>query len=1486
MGPPDARQRSLAELTSGGHRALPLSLAELPQLSHKRLLIVGGFGAPPASQPGAHAWRTTWDTFRAYGGDLDPPKEALECARGCDYYAEDAPALSFTPDGVVSWAAAPLSPSALAVLRRVGATLTPTPDGKGALLFGGHNFQPSSAPAGASVQPAAHSALSVHSALLGSASTQGYSPTGSASASGLAPMPPAGALAFNDLTLLRLDRLHAHALAPRGSPPTARSYHAATLACGRLLVIGGYAPSVPVGERRGRVAQAQWLWDVHAVDLRGEAWERVRTLGEPPEALCRSSACSQGADVLHNGTDGTEPGAAHSESVRSKVRLSRRVLVFGGCCFHYPPSSASAAGAAMGAGGVPGGGGVGGAGGVGGRLRLSDGLYALDCYTILGDLSPAPGPAEARGAEGGEEAASEAEARSAGSPCSSSVSPTHSTAGSASPAPSALPSQSGGEEGEEEEHVYARWVQLQAQGNPPGARCGHAAIMVGDRMLVHGGLRWLRTHDGGGDGGGGGARGRDGGAKAAASAEGGRVGLAHDLCVLECDGGRYVWSRVQHTPPMRREGHTLSTLTKDAVVLFGGWSGCADEASGGWVHPWAADAFVLHVPSGKWAKLRLADARARGDAGGRYMPAGRYGHCALVVDTARAAGARCTATGAGLSSARAGEEVCFEVRCRDVLGIARTSGGDSLRVRLCAAGAVDGGAEGGLCGGGLPRWVPSALPPPADAVALAAVDGNGGSGGGGGGGDGGNGDGGGGSGDVVAAATRISVVDRGDGSYSVRYCCTVARLYRVHVEVAKEAFDWLAQGAEGGGSGAADGALSSLSSHSTAGDGGVGGEAEVEAEVEAVQGSPFTVRVAPADAAALRCCWQAPSALLAPPTSTPLPNATSSTSSALRAPDAPDASPSPFSSLSPPSPLPPPSTYSYMGGAPLVASAPDALSPAALLCVWPVDRFGNATLCARLSPVLRLAKVRPLAEAENAGGEGEAGCEAVSEVDGRGGGEDGWAVRATAVVEALEQLPHTLPTARPTSRSTSKSTTHPAGGGLHEQPQTQQQQPPPPPQQQQLFGCLLHVRLRTLRPATFSFALSDGAGAVPVGCEVELRATLPPASLRARHRTHTRHTPRAARAVEEEMEEGAVEGASATEEGEMEEEGEEGDGEIATPGEPFGWIEVWAVDGAGFTVGQLPAELVVTARAPGAGACELPSMDSEGGTDPQVSVRVLCCEWEPLRKLGERARGRLLLALDGRKGEVVLTIAPRVAEVGGSAEGVAVCWAGVRPAEVIVQLTGPPYFLKAEFAADAAQLHRAAGGGAPLAPLPSRAQAVAAPVRTLGTHYCGLPGPPVRVWACDALGRRVQGVRISPQIFVAAAAGAAGGAAGGARGGLQEAAQEGALPVGGGGGRRWEEPLPHSAGGPQLRVLHLSKGRPQHANWFETHSCIPAASTASSTAPLFSLHCSPSTASSTAAPSESGWPRPPSAAEHASLSLVPLVPSVYLFTLQLGGKAG
>merc|ERR1719382_2116103 len=108
------------------------------------------------------------------------------------------------------------------------------------------------------------------------------------------------------------------------------------------------------------------------------------------------------------------------------------------------------------------------------------------------------------------------------------------------------------------------WSSPQTTGPKPSPRYGHAALLIGDSLLVHGGFSMesaeIATRDNSGDL--------------------LKNCFLNDIRVL--DIGRMQWSRLRThgQPPSGRFGHTL-VLSEDDAVLFGGWSGTQKEMAPG-----------------------------------------------------------------------------------------------------------------------------------------------------------------------------------------------------------------------------------------------------------------------------------------------------------------------------------------------------------------------------------------------------------------------------------------------------------------------------------------------------------------------------------------------------------------------------------------------------------------------------------------------------------------------------------------------------------------------------------------------------------------------------------------------------------------------------------------------------------------------------------------------------------------------------------------
>lgn len=108
------------------------------------------------------------------------------------------------------------------------------------------------------------------------------------------------------------------------------------------------------------------------------------------------------------------------------------------------------------------------------------------------------------------------------------------------------------------------WSSPATTGPKPTARYGHAALLIGESLLIHGGFCMdsadIATKDNSGD--------------LLKSC------YANDIRVL--DLARMLWSRLRThgTPPIGRFGHTLA-LSDDDAVMFGGWGGTETETAPG-----------------------------------------------------------------------------------------------------------------------------------------------------------------------------------------------------------------------------------------------------------------------------------------------------------------------------------------------------------------------------------------------------------------------------------------------------------------------------------------------------------------------------------------------------------------------------------------------------------------------------------------------------------------------------------------------------------------------------------------------------------------------------------------------------------------------------------------------------------------------------------------------------------------------------------------
>jgi hypothetical protein len=88
--PPAAAPPPVAAASSSASGAAD-PLADLATLYDKKLVVCGGFGTEATD---VAQWRSMWAAFKQYGDGDDPPREELECARGCSYYCGDCHALT------------------------------------------------------------------------------------------------------------------------------------------------------------------------------------------------------------------------------------------------------------------------------------------------------------------------------------------------------------------------------------------------------------------------------------------------------------------------------------------------------------------------------------------------------------------------------------------------------------------------------------------------------------------------------------------------------------------------------------------------------------------------------------------------------------------------------------------------------------------------------------------------------------------------------------------------------------------------------------------------------------------------------------------------------------------------------------------------------------------------------------------------------------------------------------------------------------------------------------------------------------------------------------------------------------------------------------------------------------------------------------------------------------------------------------------------
>lgn len=100
------------------------------------------------------------------------------------------------------------------------------------------------------------------------------------------------------------------------------------------------------------------------------------------------------------------------------------------------------------------------------------------------------------------------------------------------------------------------WKSPECSGPAPVPRSGHAAILIGNNLVIHGGFK-LRPD-----------------VKQATLKSIGSVltdSYYDDIRVLDTD--TFVWSRLRISglPPIARHGHTLNISGSD-IIMFGGWT--------------------------------------------------------------------------------------------------------------------------------------------------------------------------------------------------------------------------------------------------------------------------------------------------------------------------------------------------------------------------------------------------------------------------------------------------------------------------------------------------------------------------------------------------------------------------------------------------------------------------------------------------------------------------------------------------------------------------------------------------------------------------------------------------------------------------------------------------------------------------------------------------------------------------------------------------
>ena len=150
------------------------------------------------------------------------------------------------------------------------------------------------------------------------------------------------------------------------------------------------------------------------------------------------------------------------------------------------------------------------------------------------------------------------------------------------------------------------WQRTQTSGPEPTARQGHASVLIGNNLVIHGGF-CLRIEE----------------LKKAGLKQGTPTQQSYisDIRVLDTDS--FVWSRlrISGSPPEARYGHSLSVSGSD-IIMFGGWSKHSGNKNSHVIQKEQSEYFMIwSTETMSWKK-------------GHYVgnpPSLRYGHTATAI---------------------------------------------------------------------------------------------------------------------------------------------------------------------------------------------------------------------------------------------------------------------------------------------------------------------------------------------------------------------------------------------------------------------------------------------------------------------------------------------------------------------------------------------------------------------------------------------------------------------------------------------------------------------------------------------------------------------------------------------------------------------------------------------------------------------------------------------------------------------------------------